>query len=772
MKLVKQTIRDRRLRYLAALLDIRLILVVLFFSFLVFPSRDIPLANLIDRCLLRVGAALQREPVDARNAYVRVDVPHQDMQLFLHDPASSPALMTLLGQLQTVVFTKGSAIVLHEKLWTDYPSLDLVRRNNHLFTANLSQSDAVVLSSITSSMNAFESMLASDRFIRVIVDSAVIPDSFSWSVFFNRFLGQKSDALYKLPGKNFSNQVPLLGVSSIERPLIWQSEQGIRPDASLALFFLQQGSRNFEWIAGAGIQFAEQILPASQSGMIVPFFSIESAHHPVVARYELSQLSGQKAIGMLNEKTIVVGEAGDLAADDLLYSVISLQTQHYAIIPSWLPWLHLAVFMVFAIYFLTLPYLRWKVGFFISALMAVSLVLTQQLMLLLHREWLPIGSWLVFLIIGHVVILLWCLRRSFYPVMDSSIADTVMDSAAMPLPLDKGAGNFFGLNKKSPFVKVQPTFGGDTDSLSALSGGAVGVEATRKLNVPVPAPATGKRLRQYLGRYQVQRELGRGAMGVVYLGFDPKIARQVAIKTLHYNQFSAEELPAVKERFFREAKAAGGLRHPNIVTIFDVGEEPDLAYIAMDYVSGHSLAAYTRKGHLLDVGTVYWLMGQVADAIDFAHKQGIVHRDIKPSNILFDENANVVKVADFGIARIMNASATRTQTGDILGSPLYMSPEQLKGEAVDGRTDIFSLGATFYQLLSGELPFKGDNLANLSYQIVQGKFKPIDEIRTDLPDSAKRIITKALQKNPDNRYADAGEMFDIFQREYERKFSK
>lgn len=770
MKLVKQTIRDRRLRYLAALLDIRLILVVLFLSFLLFPSRDIPVVKLIDRYLLRMGAALQREPVDARNAYVRVDVPHQDMQLFLHDPASSPALMTFLGQLQTVVFTKGSAIVLHEKLWTEYPSLDLVRRNNHLLATNLSPADAVVLSSITSSMNAFESMLASDRFIRVNVDSAVIPDSFSWLAFSNRLLGKKPDTLYKFSNKNFPNQVPLLGVSSIERPLIWQSEQGVRPEASLGLFFLQQGLRSFEWVPDAGIKFAEQILPASQSGMIVPFFSIESARHPVVSRYELSQLSGQKAIGMLNEKTIVVGEAGDLAADDLLYSVISLQTQHYAIIPAWLPWLHLAVFIVFAVYFLMLPYLRWKVGFVVSALMVASLVLTQQLMLLLHREWLPVGSWLVFLVIGHIVILLWCLRRSFYPVMDSSIADTVVDPVAVPL--DKGAGKFFGLNKKSSFVKVQPTFGGDTDGLNALSGGAAGIEATRKLNVPVPAPAAGKRLRQYLGRYQVQRELGRGAMGVVYLGFDPKISRQVAIKTLHYNQFSAEELPAVKERFFREAEAAGRLRHPNIVTIYDAGEEADLAYIAMDYVSGNSLAAYTRKGHLLDVGTVYWLMGQVADAIDYANKQGIVHRDIKPSNILFDENTDVVKVADFGIARIMDASATRTKTGDILGSPLYMSPEQLKGEVVDGRTDIFSLGATFYQLLSGELPFKGDNLANLSYQIVQGKFKPIDEICTDLPDSAKRIINKALQKNPDNRYSEAGEMAEIFQREYERKFSK
>ena len=191
----------------------------------------------------------------------------------------------------------------------------------------------------------------------------------------------------------------------------------------------------------------------------------------------------------------------------------------------------------------------------------------------------------------------------------------------------------------------------------------------------------------------------------------------------------------------------------------------------MDYVEGDSLAAYIRKGQLLDVELVYYIMALVTDAVNEANSHGIIHRDIKPSNILYDSKTNEVKVADFGIARILDGSATRTKTGELVGSPLYMSPEQIKGEIVGRQSDIFSMGVTFYQLLTGELPFKGDNLANLSYQIVQCKFRPVDEVRPGLPDSARRIIAKALQKNPESRYESAAEMHDAFQRAYSRDFS-
>jgi eukaryotic-like serine/threonine-protein kinase len=259
-----------------------------------------------------------------------------------------------------------------------------------------------------------------------------------------------------------------------------------------------------------------------------------------------------------------------------------------------------------------------------------------------------------------------------------------------------------------------------------------------------------------LGRYQIIRELGRGAMGVVYLGEDPKIARKVAIKTLPYTLFPQDQLQELRERFFREAKAAGRLSHPNIVTVYDVGEERDLAYIAMDYVEGTALDTHCRQDKLLPVETVYSIVLQVAEALSYAHQNKIIHRDIKPSNLLYNAETNQVKVSDFGIARMSDES--KTKTGQVMGSPVYMAPEQLKGAKVSGAADIFSLGATLYQLLTGTTPFKADSLPELTIKIMSKKHKSVRELRSDLPASAVRITNRALNKDPSKRFANAEEM--------------
>ncbi|UZJ45141.1 serine/threonine protein kinase [Marinimicrobium sp. C6131] len=273
---------------------------------------------------------------------------------------------------------------------------------------------------------------------------------------------------------------------------------------------------------------------------------------------------------------------------------------------------------------------------------------------------------------------------------------------------------------------------------------------------------------QQLGRYQIERELGRGAMGIVYLGRDPHIAREVAIKTLNVAPFDADERENLKKRFFREAEAAGRLRHPNIVTVYDVGQEHELAFIAMDYVRGEPLNERTAQSRQLPLAKVYELMATVAEALAYAHEQQVVHRDIKPGNILYDPEENRVVVTDFGIARVANSA--RTQTGEIMGSPLYMSPEQLRGARVGPASDIFSLGVTLYQLLTGALPFRGDTIAELSYQIVQSRHKPLREVRKDLPRSATRIVNKALQKEPEKRYANAAEMARALRTALEKEF--
>jgi len=244
---------------------------------------------------------------------------------------------------------------------------------------------------------------------------------------------------------------------------------------------------------------------------------------------------------------------------------------------------------------------------------------------------------------------------------------------------------------------------------------------------------------------------------VVYLGQDPKIGRSVAIKTLNLSsEFAGHDLDDAKQRFYREAETAGQLRHPNIVTIYDVGEEQELAYIAMDFLKGKPLNEFTKPEHLLSVNLVYQIIQQVAEALEYAHQKGIVHRDIKPANIIFNEDSQEVVVTDFGIACVTDNSKTRT--GTILGSPYYMSPEQLEGSRVDGRADIYSLGVTFFQLLTGKLPFEGDSLVALTHQIAHKKPLQIRDIREDLPPSASRIINKTLQKKPEQRFQTAKEL--------------
>lgn len=266
-----------------------------------------------------------------------------------------------------------------------------------------------------------------------------------------------------------------------------------------------------------------------------------------------------------------------------------------------------------------------------------------------------------------------------------------------------------------------------------------------------------------LGRYRVEKELGKGAMGVVYLGRDPKIGRVVAIKTLALAaEFDGAELDGVRERFFREAETAGRLQHPGIVTIFDAGEEHDLAYIAMEFLPGHDLQAHTRPGTLLPVPLVLSVGEQVALALDHAHRLSVVHRDIKPANVMLDPATGQVKVTDFGIARITDSS--RTKTGVVLGTPSFMAPEQLAGQRVDGRADLYALGAMLYQLLTGSLPLKGDSLSALMYQIANVAPPDVRDLRPELPAELAALLGSLLAKRADDRPASGAEVAAVLRR--------
>jgi len=292
-----------------------------------------------------------------------------------------------------------------------------------------------------------------------------------------------------------------------------------------------------------------------------------------------------------------------------------------------------------------------------------------------------------------------------------------------------------------------------TMSETIILGGSSAARSTAATMVM----ASGGTEKPMLGRYQIEKELGKGAMGVVYLGKDPKISRVVAIKTMALSQeFEADELQDVKERFFREAETAGRLNHPHIVTIYDAGEEHDLAYIAMEFLTGRDLAPYTKAVSLLPLPKTMSIIARVAEALDYAHRQNVVHRDIKPANIMYDPATDSVKVTDFGIARITDSS--KTKTGMVLGTPSFMSPEQLAGRKIDGQSDLFSLGVTMYQLACGSLPFQGETMTQLMYKIANEPPVDILTINPGLPDCFADIINRALAKTTEERFATGEEM--------------
>ncbi|HEY7642203.1 MAG TPA: serine/threonine-protein kinase [Steroidobacteraceae bacterium] len=271
-----------------------------------------------------------------------------------------------------------------------------------------------------------------------------------------------------------------------------------------------------------------------------------------------------------------------------------------------------------------------------------------------------------------------------------------------------------------------------------------------------PAPRHARATRT-LGRYEIERELGKGAMGTVYLGRDPKINRVVAIKAIPLaEEFEENDLQEARARFFREAEMAGRLNHPAIVTVYDAGEDQGLAYIAMEYLRGTHLSTFTEAARLMPFKNTMLLVARVADALYYAHRQNVVHRDIKPANIMFNPDTDELKITDFGIARLTDTS--RTKTGIVLGTPSFMSPEQLEGRPLDGRSDQFALGVSLYQLLCGQLPFRAESMPRLMQKIATEPHASVRLVRPELPECIDPIIARALAKSADDRYAHCGEL--------------
>ena len=296
--------------------------------------------------------------------------------------------------------------------------------------------------------------------------------------------------------------------------------------------------------------------------------------------------------------------------------------------------------------------------------------------------------------------------------------------------------------------KLQKLAGMRSNPPAAAAGTA---EPPAMRPVLTPAPEAAILRGQTIGRYEIEEPIGRGAMATVYLGRDPKINRRVAIKTIALaEEFTDSDLDNARTQFLREAESAGRLNHPNIISIYDAGEDGQVAYLAMEYFPGKSLSHYAQQGSLLPPRRALELIARAAEALHYAHGQHVVHRDVKPANIMYDRDTDTLKITDFGIARLTDSS--RTKTGIILGTPSYMSPEQLAGTTVTGQSDLFSLGITLYQLLAGYPPFRADSIPRLMQKITHERHPPISGVRDDLPGCIDEVLDKALAKDPLERY--------------------
>lgn len=521
------------------------------------------------------------------------------------------------------------------------------------------------------------------------------------------------------------------------------------------------------------------------------FFDVYTGKIPAAKYQDKIVLIGPTATGLgISQVTPIAPRMAPV--ETLAHSVSSIMKEDFFVAPTWSIWVEKLVFLLIAAYLIALlPRLKAGMGAICTASLFVVLLAAHFVLMGTQLLWIQLMASVALLVVGHLA-----LTTKRFLVTERSKArgdvdlaqshrmlglgyqgqgqlDTAFDYFRKLPPDDSVLDLIYNLaldyERKRQFNKAEnafryiaeknPKFKDIADrvgrakamSETVILGGGGGHPGG---TVILPGGGVEKPM---LGRYQVEKELGKGAMGVVYLGKDPKIGRVVAIKTMALSQeFDADELQDVKDRFFREAETAGRLNHPNIVTIFDAGEEHDLAFIAMEFLKGKDLAPYIKPDNLLPLPKVMSIVARVAEALSYAHTNNVVHRDIKPANIMYELESDTVKVTDFGIARITDSS--KTKTGMVLGTPSYMSPEQLSGKKIQGSSDLFSLGVTLYQMACGHLPFTGDSMAQLMFKIANEPHVDILTHNPALPPCLLDIINKVLAKLPEDRYQTGDEM--------------
>lgn len=523
-----------------------------------------------------------------------------------------------------------------------------------------------------------------------------------------------------------------------------------------------------------------------------PIWSSATGRLPPLAVVPLETLMDEPAAEPLDQRVVLVGLTGDPLLRDAAAAIASRLNNGTVTVPHWAGPAAAAATLLLALYLsLLVPALRLFTAVMLSLVLLLVLTMAQLGVFLARGEWLWLTASAGYLLLGHAAMMPVAVTRhrrqrdgraleatrlalaeyQFGEGDLSATRKTVAENRTTDELLDLLYRVALAYEKRRQYPAAaetleavrqrRPRYRDVVDRLKVLRSLTGPTTPGASLAGTLVMPGSGLE-HPNIGRYRVERELGRGGMGVVYLATDPHINRQVAIKAMDLTGLDSAEMRNLKERFIREAEAAGRLNHPGIVTVHDAGDDGNLAYIAMDYAPGKPLSEHTGSDGLLPVATVFQLVAQAAEALDYAHEHGVVHRDMKPGNMIYDAESDKLMITDFGVARVMDSS--RTRTGALLGSPAYMAPEQIAGKSVDGRTDIFALGVSLYQLLTGEFPFDGDSLAALAHQISRGEHRSLKSVRADLPASAARIVNRALKKAPDERFQRAGEMATALRR--------
>ena len=605
------------------------------------------------------------------------------------------------------------------------------------------------------------------------------------------------------------NQLPDVDGAVRQEPLLINYYGKAVPSMSLlaAAKSLNLGPADIKLNVGESVQIGKLVIKTDDSALMLPQFYKGKDGRPAFAVdsfYDV--ISGKIPAAKYADKIVIIGATaagvgtqfptpagpGLSPAETIAHITSSILSEHFIVQPGWGVWATLAVLLVVVAYLVAgLPRLSAGKAAIITLLLFVVLLVVEFALLSAAATWLKFVFPAALLVIGHLALTTkrFLMTEAGKLKSDEESAETnrmmglaLQGQGQLDMAFDRfrrvpftdalmdNMNNLaLDFERKRQFNKAQAvyeymaTYNKNHKDLQSKLNRAKNLSETVILGGGGAHPGGTMLLdgggveKPMLGRYQVEKELGKGAMGVVYLGKDPKIGRVVAIKTMALSQeFEGEELDDARERFFREAETAGRLQHQNIVTIFDAGEEHDLAFIAMEFLKGKDLADVTKDGHLLPVPKVLSIVARVAEALAYAHKQNVVHRDIKPANIMYEIESDTVKVTDFGIARITDSS--KTKTGLVLGTPSFMSPEQIAGKKVDGRSDLYSLGVMLFQMLAGVLPFRGDSMAELMYKIANEEAPDIRIIRKELPVRLAEVVALSLAKKPELRYQDGDQL--------------